>query len=440
MIAEYLWYRGRLVLAGVLVCAGPAMASDQSPSLPTPVDIDNLAPVIEREFLSFDLNYQSEKLKRQHELDRLSAELFSAEEAGHNVACSRQIFLETKWLVDHTADWSRADRRLQDLKNSLDNKDQAFATQQSSDDGSWGSCFEEWYMKVAATVGALERLAGQGQAPEHPVTLLDQIAEPDALSAYLYGLVVSDVASTGVNQRDELGSITASLATLLFKHDVAPYARDKVAGLKIDDAYVAAFQDFIDAWQDPATGYWGAWYESGGVVFRAPDLSLSYHQIAYHPHDITHLSDIIETTLRIKDKPYPYGWIAYGQFTNHNNYDVARILRVVWPYATEQQQEAIRDDLTAALTWCLNDSLNANGSFRQVPEFYNSVSADYYFGISFLDEIGYWTEAKRYWTDETFPNAQQTCCMIKARIKQIGLKSTVAQAALQKLNDGCPAC
>ena len=432
------WGRHALLATILCICAGHVAASTDSSS--APVDIDDLTPIIEREFLQFDNAYKENKLERQHELDRLSRRLFSAQESGLNVACSEQIFLETKWLIEYTADWSRADRRLKDLAESLDNKDQDFASEQSPDDGSWGACFEAWYMKVAATSDALETLAGQGKAPEHPVTVLQRIGEPDTLRSYLDSLVVSDIAATGVNHRDELGSVTASLATLLFKHEVAPFARDNVDGLGITDDYVAAFQDFIDTWQDTHDGYWGAWYVSDGVTFRAPDLSLTYHQVAYHPDHIEHWSEIIATTLRIKDKPYPYGWIADGQWNNHNNYDVARILRVAWPYATDGERQAIREDIGAALEWCLRSSLRPGGSFQQVPGFYNSVSADYYFGVSFLDEIGFWNKANRYWTDKTFPEAAHLCCVIKARMTELKLKSALAEDALQKLSSSCPEC
>ena len=72
-------------------------------------------------------------------------------------------------------------------------------------------------MKVEATVGAVERLAGRGETPRYPIRLFRQINRSDALTAYLRRLLVSDIAGQGVDHRSELGSISASLTTIFFK-------------------------------------------------------------------------------------------------------------------------------------------------------------------------------------------------------------------------------
>ena len=216
--------------------------------------------------------------------------------------------------------------------------------------------------------------------------------------------------------------------------------REKLDGLGFDDTGVAAYQDFVNRWQDPATGFWGAWYASADAVYRAPDLSLTYHQIAYNPRHITHWPAIIETTFAMRTRPYPYGWLSDGRFNNHNNYDVARILRAAWPHATAVQRQAARGAIGEMLAWCLTTSLEPDASFKPVPGFYNSVGAGYYYGVSFLDAVGYWNEANRFWTDAEFAGARSLCCAVKARIRQSGLKSDIALAAMDKLNRSCRAC
>ena len=422
------------LFAGVLVPAAPATER------PQPIDLDDAGPLITREFVRYDPNYKANRQARESKLTDLARSLFALEAQGRNMACSHQIYLEAKWLVEYTADWTRADRRLKALAESFKQTDQGSVERQSPEDGSWGGCFEAWFMKVEATVYHLEELSRHGTLPKHPVTFLDRFLRPNTLTAYLQRLLVSDVAAKGVDHRSELGSITASLTTLFFKKDVAEYARTRIPGLSIDDDTVSAYQSFLDHWQDPATGYWGAWYASDGAIYRAPDLSLTYHQTDYNPDAIDHWPQIIDTTMAIRDRPYPYGWLTYGRFNNHNNYDVVRTLRTAWPHATDGERQAIRKAIGTMLQWCLDHSLLPDGSFKPDGTFYDSLGARYYYGVSFLDAVGYWNKANRFWTDDTFAKATSVCCAIKTRIQKLGLKGGITASAVRKLDQGCQAC
>jgi hypothetical protein len=57
---------------------------------------------------------------------------------------------------------------------------------------------------------------------------------------------------------------------------------------------------------------------------------------------------------------------------------------------------------------------------RVEPEFFSSVAADFYFGVSFLDAIGFWNPSIRFWTDDKFDNASALCCKIKQRLAALG--------------------
>ena len=70
---------------------------------------------------------------------------------------------------------------------------------------------------------------------------------------------------------------------------------------------------------------------------------------------------------------------------------------------------------------------------------FSSVSSDYYFGVSFFDEIGYWRTKKRFWTDEAFVGAQANCLLIRRRLADLQLKSPLGLAAEQKLEASCGA-
>ena len=128
-------------------------------------------------------------------------------------------------------------------------------------------------------------------------------------------------------------ALTVELMQLGFKAYWQAYLEDHVEGLLRDrdsggiSQIRADVRQFLDAWQDPVTGYWGAWYRVGDRLYRTTDLSITFHLISYLQGDVQHWPQIIETTFNIANEPYPYGW-RYGlSSNNHNNYDVVKIFR-----------------------------------------------------------------------------------------------------------------
>src|SRR3546814_17524755 len=95
--------------------------------------------------------------------------------------------------------------------------DQGFAREQSAQDGSWGPCYEEWFLKLDAAITALNDLADRGESPPYPLSFLSRIRDPQYLRNYLDDLLISDVVRTGIDQRDELAAVTAELHQLLLK-------------------------------------------------------------------------------------------------------------------------------------------------------------------------------------------------------------------------------
>ena len=92
------------------------------------------------------------------------------------------------------------------------------------------------------------------------------------------------------------------------------------------------------AWQDPATGYWGPSYWSDGHLYKSADLSYTFHIISYRRGNVDHWPEIVETTMAIENEPYPFGWKHEGSYVNHNNYDVAKIFRYGWPHMSPEQK------------------------------------------------------------------------------------------------------
>jgi hypothetical protein len=61
----------------------------------------------------------------------------------------------------------------------------------------------------------------------------------------------------------------------------------------------------------------------------------------------------------------------------------------------------------------------------------------FYFGVAFLDVVGYWDPRKRFWTKQEFPGARSTCERIKTKLKALALNSPESQSALATLADTC---
>ena len=359
------------------------------------------------------------------------------------MTCSTQIYLEANWLYDSTADWVELDRQLTRLADSLRDGGQSSALEQSVRDGALETCYDQWFLRSEATLAALEELYDTGHVPNVPVMRPEPINTPKKLEAYLNRLLVSDIAKSGRDNRAELGGITTTLSEAIFKRSVRVWLErtiDPLPGKTRSSSFnelEMVYERFIRRWQDPETGYWGAWYKSGGHIYKTTDLSITYHTIAYRDGQVNYWPRIIDTTLRISDDPYPYGWLHDGHFTNHNNYDVARILRYGWGHMTAPQKRLASEAIGRMLAWTLGESLNPDGTFKIDPTFFSSLAADYYFGVSFLDTIGFWDRAKRFWTNVDFPDAAKICRRIKARLVELQLHDYLAVVALKRLNASC---
>ncbi len=426
-------------------CAGPSLPNigSASPEQSEFISGAAMGTLIEGGFLSRDPNYRQNKSAFGLRLRTLAGALAAIQATGNDMACSTHIYLEAQWLFHYTSDWARLDRKLTQLSKSLENRDQAFALEQSPETHSWGICYDEWFFQAEDSLAWLRKLHEEGRTPPYPVYLPEEIETPPKLKAYLDDLLVSNVAATGRDNRGELGNITTSLSTAMFKEYLHKYLRQTVGrrgsdqGEEAPDGLAAAYEDFIDRWQDPQSGYWGAWYLTSGHIYKTSDLSITYHTIAYRKGQVAHWPQIIDTTLRIKGDPYPFGWLHDGQFNNHNNYDVTQILKFGWPHMTMSQKRLAAKSLHDMLSWTLTESLNGDGSFKLDTGFFSSVAAEYYFGVSFLDQIGYWDRKKRFWTNKSFPESASDCRRIRARLLGLSLKDPQALDTLEVLDAYC---
>jgi hypothetical protein len=175
--------------------------------------------------------------RREHALRRvreLGKRLAGDQSAGRSRECSAQIFLEAKWRAIYTADFDAIEQRIRDLETSLGNDDQAYATQQSPVEGSWGVCFEPMFMKLEATMLALQMMHRDDLAPKYALNLAPEVRTVDDAVALLARLLISDVAQDGVDHRSELAALTTFGAQFQFKAYWQSYLEDQVEGLLRD--------------------------------------------------------------------------------------------------------------------------------------------------------------------------------------------------------------
>jgi hypothetical protein len=400
--------------------------------------------LIQTDFIRFDPSYLEHQANFGDRLTRLGKQLGEIQAAGHPMECSNEIYLEAKWLHRYTTYWNELKERLDDLEKSMNDLDQNSATQQSPETGLWGACYHRSFFKVEATMLALIQLESMGEAPRFSIEMPPPLETFASAFNHFRSLLISDVARNGVDNRGELGNLSTVASLAYFKAYLQSYLRD-VAGLPRNEGGPGvkaqensqAFAKFIEAWQDPNTGYWGAWYSSGGRLYKTADLSFTFHIISYRRGKVDRWPAIIETTLASADEPYPFGWRYKGEFTNHNNYDVAKIFQYGWPHMNADQRKSAAAAIDEMLHWTLTSSLQTNGSFKTVPTFFSSTGADFYFGVSFLQAIGFWDAEKRFWTERDFPEASAICSQIKSQLLVMAIKSHESEVALQRLENSC---
>lgn len=399
--------------------------------------------LIWRQFEIYDPDYSVNHERYGVRLNELAKMLAQAQSDGRDLHCSQQMYLEAKWLHRYTAHWTRLEDKLKRIESSLGDDDQHFATRQLPTDGFWGICHDELIMRLSATLDGLENLRARGEPLQYRFRSPKVLDTAKKLLARLNDLLISDIANTGVNNRSELSSLITTLSQGVFK----PHLREIL--IKSDELHSSAspgslteaFRFFLNGAQDPKTGYWGAWYIVDGEVYKSIDLSMTYHIIAYTKGRVNYWPQIIETTNAIEADPYPYGWRHQGHFNNHNLYDVAKIYKYGWPHMSQAERERTSAQIASMLEWSLSNSLDARGGIALDSTFSDSLADEYYFGVSFLDIVGYWQAEKRFWTDAPIDeDATAMCCRLRHRIEKLNLEGWAADGAMSKLDSNCSQC
>lgn len=385
-------------------------------------------------FVIIEHRRKPEKAYDWVELRKLQTQVLTLEQAGQKTQCARQILSETEWLSDSTPDFNRISSRMQDLRDLLKNPaSQDILDEQSESDGSWGRCYTEWFFKLDASYNEIAALADKNEVPKFPCRFLDRINSPEKLTNHLNQLLVSDLEADGVDRGREFNETVSDLFRLVLRHQPANYSFHP----QLKDAF---FDFLMNRARNPKTGYWGEWFKNGNDITKIDRLSITFHIISYLKGDVTDWPKVIDTTLAIKDKRYPNGWLSHKGYVNHHNMDVVVLFRYGWSHATPAQQAAIRTELHKMLDWCLKESLQPDGSFRSRDE--ESLEESAYFGTAFLARLGYFDKTRRYWTDEDFPDApaakEHIATYIRAHLNSGGEGGSYYRNALADLGEKAP--
>ncbi len=399
----------------------------------TKKESENPLASIKSEFVQKFPNYANNRKRLKKDLEKLERTVFETETKGEEISCASQILSETSWLLGYTGDFQRIETRLRALEAELNkNPHHRMPDSQSSETGAWGRCFTEWFFKLSLSGDHILNLAEEGRTPKYVPKFLDEINSPEKLKTYLDSILITDVSQSSRINRRELNESVSTLVRLIIKR--------KPNNFKFHPQLEETLLNYIhDYWQDKDSGYWGAWVKrTDGSIVKTADLSITFHLVSYLKGKVAKLDKIFKTTLAIKNNEYPFGWLDDGKYyENHHNYDVVRLLRYGWPEVSESDRKAASTEIRKMLDWCLSSSLQAEGSFIRSSSD-DSIEDSYYFGVSFLDEVGYFKKEKRFWTNEDFAGAESLREKLIKNIRKAGTRGGKSgvyyKSALEKLD------
>ena len=92
-----------------------AASSNQLPDIKQ----STIEKIIERDFKLSDPNYIVTRSVYANRLKALTTQLIALQKQGKDMACSDQMLVEARWLLEHTTDWARLDAQLAKLARSL---------------------------------------------------------------------------------------------------------------------------------------------------------------------------------------------------------------------------------------------------------------------------------------------------------------------------------
>lgn len=351
-------------------------------------------------------------------------ELKRHQAVGEGMQYSMHIYREIRWRLNFTPDVELTRARIDDLRHSLSQPaEQKLATEQQASDGSWGRGINVWYLRLYYSVE--DGLKDDSRDLQYPLSFLDRVNSPEKLTAQLDCVLHNDFTKTGVFNREELDETFSALARLLFGTKRTSYPFPP----RLKDA----LREFVDRWQNPATGCWGQWMvDRQGRIWKMDDVAMTFHVVSDFHGQVGHLDLIAKRVLQLEGVDFPAGIRVNGHYENHLNWDAAKIFRYAWPALEEATREAVRAEISRMLDWCLANSCQPDGSF-QVSDLDDTLGDAYCYGVWFLRDTGYFRREDRFWTEHDFPEAKAVRERIEAKLKSIGLDDPGLKDAYETL-------
>ncbi len=113
MSVRHGYFAPQIIVAVMLLRGGPfalAAESSQSPLLSPAqraASRDKFGHAPTAEFIKFDPEYPQKHREYTRQLQELQLELARQAAKGRATPCSRQLFLEARWLVYYSAEWEK---------------------------------------------------------------------------------------------------------------------------------------------------------------------------------------------------------------------------------------------------------------------------------------------------------------------------------------------
>ena len=341
----------------------------------------------------------------------LVKEIGRRQAAGEGMQYSMHIYREIRWRLNFAPDVEATRARIADLRRSLAQpEEQKLAAGQQPSDGSWGLGFTVWYLTLYYSVE--DGLDSRSADPQYRLSFLDRINSPEKLAAQLDSVLHDDFTRTGTFNREELDETFSALARLLFGN--------KRTGYAFHPQLKEALRGFVERWQNPATGCWGQWVvDRQGRLWKMDDMAMTFHVVSDLHGQVSHLDRIARRVLELDGVEFPAGIRMNGHYENHLNWDVVKILRYAWPSLDAATRRQAQAEISRMLEWCLANSYQPDGSFK-VSDLDDTVGDAYSYGVSFLQDAGYFRREDRFWTDRDFPDARAVHDRIEGKLKAIG--------------------
>jgi hypothetical protein len=356
-------------------------------------------------------------------LKPLVKEIVRHQTAGEGMQYSMNIYREIRWRLNFTCDTTSTRLRINDLRQSLSQPTlQKSGLMQQSSDGSWGAGISEWYLRLYYSIDNMQ----DSLYPQYSFSVLDRINSPERLKKQLEVDLYNNFTQTGVFNREELDETFSAIARLLKKKKRINYPFHP----QLDSALIR----FVKQWQNPETGCWGQWLvDRYGKLWKMDDMGITFHVISDLKGKVEHKDLIAKRLLELVDLDFPTGIRFDREYNNHLNWDAVKIFRYAWPYLDKGTKEKVRVEISKMLKWCLTESYQSDGSFK-ISDLDDTMGDAYSYGVAFLNEIGYFRDSDRFWTNQNFPESQSVHDNIKAKILSIGLDDPGLKDAYETLN------